>query len=76
MPTKTYRFTNSISAVRPNGVASTVTQLPLGSEVLVEDEALPDSKGMTLGTHNGKRVLVFQRDLDEQAERRVTVKWR
>jgi len=61
MPVKTYHFNNPISAVRPDGVASMLTQLLLGSEVLLEDEALPDSKGMTLGTHKGKPVLVFQR---------------
>ena len=48
------------------GVASTVTQLSRGSEVMVEETGTPDSKGMTLGTHRGKPVLVFQQDLDEQ----------
>jgi len=76
MPVKTYRFNNTISAVRPYGVASTVTELPSGSEVVVEDEALPDSKGMTLGAYKGKPVLVFQRDLDEQAEYFTAVRMR
>jgi hypothetical protein len=69
MPIKTYRFNNPISAVRPD---STVTQLPLGAEVLIPDAAEPDSKGMTSGTYLGYPIMVFQRDLDEQAERTVT----
>jgi hypothetical protein len=35
---------------------------------MVEEMATPDSKGVTLGSHKGKPVLVFQHDLDEQAE--------
>jgi hypothetical protein len=73
MPIKTYRFNSTISAIRPN---STVTQLPLGAEVLIPDAAEPDSKGMTSGTYLGYPIMVFQQDLDEQAEPTVTVKLR
>ena len=73
MPIKTYRFNSTISAIQPD---STVTQLPPGAEIVIADTAEPDSKGMTAGTYLGYSVMVFQRDLDERAERRVTVKFR
>jgi hypothetical protein len=65
MSIRTYRFNRPIGVVLAD---STVTELPPGSDVCVDEAAMPDSKGMTMGTHKGKSILVFQRDLDEQAE--------
>jgi len=63
----TYRFNCSIAVLIQECAGRVVSELPAGSELAVAD-GKPDPKGLVFGMYDGKKVFVFQRDLEERAE--------